>query len=196
MKQKNKRRAPRQRPDTLPGRACTRCGSAATLRRIEHFPTPIQDCRVDFHLYFCIYCGWNKGSLTAHSDRELSQAELDQIQAALQNRLEAELAGYMAYQEKLASLPLGLAHTVVGAALGFDEAEMSMVQQVARGVSPELAYGEICRQLAEFPLAPAFFQGLTDTPAGQVALVESLGRWRNVGFPPPWGELVKAFLRE
>lgn len=195
-KKARRRRTPRQRPDSLTGQTCPQCGSAVTLREIENFPVPVPDCQVDFHLKFCVYCGWNEGGLDIHSNRELSQAELGQIQASLQHRLETELTDYASFQQKLASMPMGLANTVIGAALGFDGADMSMVRQVARGISPEVAYGEICKQLAEFPLASVMFQALTDTPAGHAALLESLVRWRNIGYPPPWKDLVKGFLKE
>jgi hypothetical protein len=183
------------RPDALAG-ACPQCGGATLWRQVDNFPTPLaaEGGQVDYQLHFCPYCGWHQGKLKVQTHRAVSQAELSSIQRALHRRIGVELAQYLAFQQKLAALPLNLAYTAIGAALGFEGAELSLAQQLRRGVSPEVAYGEIRAALANDPLAPVFFQAFTEIAAGQQVLRESLAAWRDMGYPAPWRDLVPGWL--
>lgn len=192
---KNRPRSVIQHRDRLEG-ACPECGSAISVRRIENFPNPIQGATVNYTLSSCNYCAWNNVELDVCCKWELSEGELAQIHQAAMDRLQVEVDAYAEFQRKLATLPFGMATSVIGAALGFDGAELSVARQIAeRGVSLEVAYGELCQVLAAEVRAEAVFKVLAEEPAGHVALVASVEYWKDKGLPPPWLELVEPFLR-
>lgn len=194
----NARRRPKpviQHRDRLEG-TCPECGSAISVRRIENFPNPIRDALVNYKLSFCNYCAWNNVELDVRCKRELSKGDLAQIHQAVMDRLQMEMDAYAEFQHKLATLPFGMATSVIGAALGFDGAELSVARQVIdKGVSFDVAYGELCQALKNEPNAAVAFRTLAEIPQGHAALWESVKYWGDKGLIPPWKELVEPFLR-
>jgi hypothetical protein len=184
-----------QHRDRLEG-TCPECGSAISIRRIENFPNSVQGATVNYTLSFCNYCTWNNVELDVRCRRELSDGELAQIHQAVLDRLQLEVDAYADFQQRLSILPFGMATSVIGAALGFDEAELSVARQIAdKGISPEVAYGELCQALANEPNAAIAFHTLAEIPQGHAALWESVKYWGDKGLIPPWKELVEPFLR-
>jgi hypothetical protein len=197
-KERNRRQQRRpvvQLRDRLEGN-CPECGSAVSVRQIENFPNPIQGALVNYKLSFCNYCAWNNVELDVRCKRELSEGELAQLHQAVMDRLQVEVNAYADFQQKLSTLPFGMATSVIGAALGFDGAELSVARQVIdKGVSLDVAYGELCQALKNEPNAAVAFRTLAEIPQGHAALWESVKYWRDKGLIPPWKELVEPFLR-
>ncbi|MBE7474270.1 MAG: hypothetical protein HS114_34505 [Anaerolineales bacterium] len=171
-----------------------------TVREIKNFPSPVRRATVHYKLSFCNFCAWNNVELQAlvpMNLKPLSDQELEQIHNAVMDRLQQEVRAYAEFQKKLSTLPFGMATSAIGAALGFDEAELSVARQIAeRGISLEVAYGELCQALAAEVRAEAVFKALAEEPAGHVALVASVEYWKDKGLPPPWLELVEPYLRQ
>lgn len=188
-----------QHPDRQEG-TCPECESVVTVREIENFPSPVPRATVHYKLSFCKFCAWNNVELQAlvpMNLKPLSDQELEQIHNAVMDRLQQEVSAYAEFQEKLSTLPFGMATSAIGAALGFDGAELSVARQIAeRGISLEVAYGELCQALAAEVRAEAVFKALAEEPAGHVALVASVEYWKDKGLPPPWIELVEPYLRQ
>lgn len=200
MSKKKKRLTRKNRPkpviqhrDRLEG-TCPECGSPISVRRIENFPNPIHDALVNYKLSFCNYCAWNNVELDVRCKRELSEDELAQTHQAVMDRLQAEVNAYADFQQKLSTLPFGMATSVIGAALGNDSAELSVARQMEKGISLDVAYGELCQALAQDPYAKTVFRALAEEPGGHVALLESVKYWHDKGLIPPWRELVEPFL--
>jgi hypothetical protein len=194
LTRKNRARPIIQHRDRLEG-TCPECGSALNVRQIENFPNPVQGVTVNYTLSFCNYCAWNNVELDVRCQRELSGGELAQIHQAVHDRLQLEVDAYAEFQRKLATLPFGMATSVIGAALGFDGAELSVARQVVdKGVSLDVAYGELCQVLKNEPTAAVAFRALAEIPQGHAALWESVKYWGDKGLIPPWKELVEPFL--
>ncbi|MCL4302958.1 MAG: hypothetical protein KJ077_45135 [Anaerolineae bacterium] len=168
------------------------------MRQIENFPSPIRRATVHYKLSYCNFCAWNNVELQAFVPktlRPLSNGELEQIHNAVMERLQQELNAYAELQGKLSSMPFGMATSVIGAALGNDAAELSVARQMDKGISLDVAYGELCQALAQDPYAETVFRALAEEPGGHVALLESVKYWHDKGLIPPWKELVEPFLR-
>lgn len=64
-----------------------------------------------------------------------------------------------------------------------------------KGVSPEVAYGEIVENLVNDSAALAVITSLAESEQGRAFLEQSTAEWAALGFPPPWEKAQEILIQ-